>query len=190
MPNWCNNHVILSHKNKEMIDRAVKAAVEGKFLGEFIPCPAELLDTTAGYGDESNQNKRESNLEKYGFADWYDWCVNNWGTKWDVGAENGIERINDTSLEFSFDSAWSPPTTAFEKLCGMGFEITAYYNETGMAFCGKFEGEGENTFDDYFEYGSETSETVRDLIGTELDEFYCISENMAEWESENEEESE
>lgn len=24
------------------------------------------------------------NLEKYGCATWYDWCVQNWGTKWNA----------------------------------------------------------------------------------------------------------
>jgi hypothetical protein len=42
--------------------------------------------------------------------------------------------------------------------------------------------------DDCIEYGGETSKTVRDLIGEELDDEYCISESMAEWEEDNEDE--
>jgi hypothetical protein len=64
----------------------------------------------------------------------------------------------------------------------MGFSIRAYYDEPGMAFCGKWE-DGE---DDFYEYGGYNSETVRDLIGEELDDMFGISESMANYEEEQE----
>jgi hypothetical protein len=86
-------------------------------------------------------------------------------------------------VQASFESAWAPPTGAYEKLMEMGFEITAYYYEPGMCFVGKW----EDGCDDYYEYGSETSATVREAIGEELDDYFCISEEMANYEeSENE----
>lgn len=165
MPNWCCNVVTLRHKDPAMIERAAKAFDRGELLNEFMPLPQELKE-----GDG-----------------WYNWCVNNWGTKWDVGGD-GRDPIEDPNvLEVSFESAWAPPTTAYEKLCALGFEIEAYYWEPGMAFCGKWTGNEEDFDDDYYEYGSETSETVRALIGDDLDERFCISEMMAEWEAENQE---
>ena len=69
-----------------------------------------------------------------------------------------------------------------------GFYIKAFYYEGGMGFCGVWEGDMENGFfDDYAEYSGETSKTVRDAIGAELDDMFGISEQMAEWEAENEE---
>lgn len=193
MPNWCNNHITLTHKDPAMIERAFTALCNGRFLQEFIPCPQELTDTVAGFPAEDRREAHEAqmarNIEKYGHKDWYDWQVANWGTKWDVGGDDGlIQKLDDNTMEASFDSAWSPPTTAYEQLCAQGFEITAYYNEPGMGFCGKWSGNEEDFYDDYFEYSGETSETVRDLIGEELDEFWCISEDMAQWEEEREEE--
>jgi hypothetical protein len=70
----------------------------------------------------------------------------------------------------------------------MGFEIEAYYNEPGMAFCGKWTGDETDSFDDYYEYSGETSETVREVIGEDLDDYFGISEDMAQWEEENENE--
>jgi hypothetical protein len=55
-----------------------------------------------------------------------------------------------------------------------------------MGYVGKW----EDGFDDYHEYGSENSKTVRAAIGDELDDMFGISESMAEYEAENEEEEE
>ena len=107
MPNWCSNDVTLRHKDPAMIERAVKAYQEGKFLNEFIPMPQELLE---GTGDG-----------------WYGWAVSNWGTKWDVGGRNEfIEQPDANTIELRFDSAWSPPIEAYNQLVEMGFEIEAF----------------------------------------------------------------
>ena len=193
MPNWCNNSVTLKHKDPAMIERAYKALCKGEFLQEFIPCPQALRDTVAGFKGEDERAEHEAqqarNIAEHGYKDWYDWQIANWGTKWDVGGDDGlIQLLSENSIDASFDSAWSPPTTAYEKLAAMGFIIKAYYNEPGMAFCGVWTGDEEDFFDDYYEYGGETSATVREVIGEELDDFWCISEDMANWEEENAEE--
>lgn len=193
MPNWCNNSITLKHKDPAMIERAFQALCKGEFLNEFIPIPQELKDTVAGFKGESEREAHEAqqkaNIEKHGYKDWYDFSVAEWGTKWDVGGDDGlIQKLDDNTLEASFDSAWSPPTNAYEKLAAMGFEIKAYYDECGMAFCGVWTGNEEDFYDDYYEYGSETSETVRVAVGEELDDFWGLSERMAEWEAENAEE--
>ena len=188
MPNWCNNSVTLRHKDPAMIERAHKALAEGKFLQEFIPCPQELTDTVAGFMGEDKRAAHEAqqaaNIAKYGYKDWYDWQVANWGTKWDVGGDDGlIQKLDANTLEASFDSAWSPPTAAYEQLVEMGFYIKAFYDECGMCFCGVWEGDKENGFfDDYVEYSGQTSETIREAVGEELDDFWGLSERMAEWE--------
>jgi hypothetical protein len=71
-----------------------------------------------------------------------------------------------------------------ERLNEQGYAVTLYYYESGMGFVGKY----EDGVDDCYEYGGETSETVRSAIGDELDDFFGISESMAEYEAENEEE--
>jgi hypothetical protein len=179
MPNWCNNGITLRHADPVMIERAAKALQEGKFLQEFIPCPKELTETVAQFGTNDHE---KANREKYGYGSWYDFNIANWGTKWDVNSDNvAIEDANTVSA--SFDSAWAPPTRAYEQLMDLGFEVEAFYYEPGMGFVGKWV-DGE---DDCYEYGGQTSETVRDYIGEELDDYFCISESMADWEEENQE---
>jgi hypothetical protein len=53
-----------------------------------------------------------------------------------------------------------------------------------MGFVGKW----EDGCDDYYEFSGENSDTVRAAIGDELDDMFGISESMAEYEAENEEE--
>jgi hypothetical protein len=49
-------------------------------------------------------------------------------------------------------------------------------------------GKFEDGYDDCYELGGETSQTVRAAIGDELDDMWGISESMAEYEADNEEE--
>jgi hypothetical protein len=53
------------------------------------------------------------------------------------GDEAEIE--NGECLKIFFDSAWSPPVKAYEKLEELGFTITASYYEPGCDFCGEWE---------------------------------------------------
>ena len=83
----------------------------------------------------------------------------------------------------TFDSAWSPPIGAYEKLIEMGFSIRAMYYEPGMAFAGIWE-DGD---DDFYEYGGMNSTQIAEELPEVLDEAFGISESAAEWEAENEE---
>ena len=176
MPNWCNNGITLRHADPQMIQRAAKALQEGKFLQEFIPCPEELLDAVANFKTNDDM------VAKHGYSSWYDFNIANWGTKWDVESDN-VEIEDANTVTAGFDSAWAPPIRAYEQLMEQGFDVVAFYYEPGMVFVGKW----DNGNDDCYEYGGATSETVRDMIGEELDDYFGISESMADWEEENQE---
>jgi len=189
MPNWCNNTLELHHEDPAMIERAKKAFAEGKLLNEFCPVPEDLqiVAGCVGAKDDPKQIALEAqekiNFAKHGYTTWYDFCVNEWGTKWDVGGDDYNEPIqeNPNKIIMSFDSAWSPPCQAYEKMLDLGFSIRAMYYEPGMAFAGIWE-DGD---DQFYEYGGYTSEQVAEEFPAELDEMFCISESMAEYEAEN-----
>jgi hypothetical protein len=192
MPNWCNNTLELEHKDPAMIERARAAMIRGEFLHEFIPVPKELSETVAGsFGDTEEQakllEKNKANIEKYGYSDWYGFCVNEWGTKWDIGGSDyGAPTITaEGKMIAGFDSAWAPPTNAMEKLVDMGFTVKLYYYEPGMCFAGVWEGSDGGFDDDYYEYGDMSSEEVKATLPAELDDMFCISDTMAEYEEEN-----
>jgi hypothetical protein len=173
--------------NQKEISEIAAAMEQGNFLGSIIPVPEELsqegASTHGGDNAKDYDEIREQNRAKHGYDNWYDFCVNRWGTKWEVQCE-GIE-VEDDGLTVScyFDSAWAPPTGVAQALVARGLEVSLYYHESGMCFVGKF----EDGIDDYYEYSSESSNTVRAAIGDELDDFFGISEGMAEYEAENEE---
>ena len=188
MPNWCSNHITVRGTNQAEIQRLAKAFAEGEFCNAVIPTPKDLTDTVSGFVGEDQRAAHEAQMDRnvalYGHKDWYSFQTANWGTKWDVSCDS-VE-IDDDGLGFSgaFESAWSPPMGVAEALVEQGYEVTLYYYEPGMGFCGKF----EDGCDDYYEYSGENSTTVRAAIGDELDDMFGISESMAEYEAENEEE--
>jgi hypothetical protein len=199
MPNWCANRITISHSDMAMMKRVVKGYNQHRLLDEFIPIPLELKEGAMNmdelmkirnweYKKELDKAREELNKKYFGFKDWYDFSVANWGTKWDIGKDGSysptlrIKDIKDKTVTFSFDSAWSPPIGAYEKLCEMGFSIRAMYYEGGCCFCGVWD-DGQ---DEYYEIGG-NSEWVELNIPKDIDNAFCISESMAEWESENEE---
>ena len=188
MPNWCNNSVEIYHDDPAMIERVRKAFNGEGLLQEFIPVPEDLRNTVSGSMGEDkradHEAQQEANLQKHGYNDWYSFCVNEWGTKWDIGADGNPAQDIPGGLMLGFDSAWSPPIAAYEKLMDQGFRIRAMYFEGGMAYAGVWE-DGQ---DDYYEYGGLNSEQIAETLPVELDEAFGISESVAEWEAENQEE--
>ena len=52
-------------------------------------------------------------VAKYGYDNWYDWHINNWGTKWN----SYDNEIQDNVL--SFQTAWSMPEPIFKMMAEM-----------------------------------------------------------------------
>jgi len=193
MPNWCNNYLVLEHEDPAMIERAKKAFADGRLLDEFVPVPKDLhiVAGRVGADDNAEQIKLEEdtarNIETHGYANWYDYCVNEWGTKWDVGGEGDqASQDSPTDLRMNFDSAWAPPVAAMEKFQDLGFKVKLVYWESGMCFCGLFDENG----DDYMDYTDMSADDVEASINPEVDECMCIVENLREWEEENAEDEE
>lgn len=158
MPNWCSNHLVLHHDDPQQITRAADAFRRGEFLQELVPNPVGEWD--------------------------YDWSVSHWGTKWDVGGDNYNEpQISEDgrTLTLGFDSAWSPPTMAYDVIATQGFEISAMYYESGMAYAGQWT---NDTGDDYYEFSGMSADRVQDLLPSDLDEMFGISECIREYEQE------
>jgi hypothetical protein len=188
MPNWCNNNLVLEHDDPAMIKRAYDALERGEFLQEFIPVPKDLSDTVSGFmGDdkrEAHEAQMARNIELYGYKDWYDFCVGEWGTKWDCG-EQGCQDIHPEGrmLHTSFDTAWAPPVNAYEKLEALGFRVEAMFYEGGMAFAGSY---SEGHCEEISLEGMSADDVENQY--PEIDECFGISESIREYQAENEEE--
>lgn len=140
MPNWCNNSVTIKSNDQEKLVKLHDAMVEGKFLKTVIPIPADLVsDKLSSFGGDDKDEKdalRQQMVEKHGYESWYDFCVDKWGTKWDVEIFSPI--LEDRQLTANFDSAWSPPVGVYKELTEQGFDVDAMFYEPGMDFAGTY----------------------------------------------------
>lgn len=195
MPNWCENKLRVSHSDPAALEKFMEAWNSGALLQTLLPCPQELIDTMAGSiggsADKSQQYKKELlefkeqlNLKYFGYRNWYDWCVAEWGTKWDIGrqaerhesAEVEADAQGNEFIEVDFESAWSPPTGAYDKLTDLGYIIEAYYYEPGVGFCGRYDSDGDQTFEIRGGY-----KWVRKNVPRDIDEAFRITENMQQY---------
>ena len=177
MPNWCNNTLTLRHDDPAMIKRAADAIKADNFLNEFVPIP-EALKETVSPAPEGAKSVVYNGTE---YTDWYSFCVNEWGTKWEITAYGEPDVSDDgLTLETSFDSAWAPPVEAYRKLEDLGFTVEALYYEPGVGFCGEY----IDGSDDTYEIPG-TSEEVDDVIPHHINDAFAIAENMSTWEEES-----
>ena len=206
MPNWCDNQITITGPNSviDKIEKIVKEEentdLSSKEKGEtpgllqfMAPMPEELMETEAGPIAKTKKEKlaRQTRKLEFGAENWYDWRVNNWGTKWELCEFYGVDRQylteqseGESTISFAFSSAWSPPIGAYEKFLENNSDcsIRAYYYEGGCDFMGLW----EDGVDDCYapsDYKS-TDDFWQDGIGSTLDDTFNITESMAEYEQE------
>lgn len=158
MPNHCENDLIVTGGAAELADFIAAVGKPGKHGSEqllsfhaVIPYPAEYSckdDQTAAWDEAARKIRaRARNGEVVAELDWtkrpkdgyndggYEWCIKNWGTKWDAYELKETGRTPER-WAISFDMAWSPPNPVIEEL-GRRFptlrlEMRSY--EMGCAF--------------------------------------------------------
>jgi len=160
MPNWCNCSTTINGP-KPVIDeiKAVLASEDAGLLQWMCPRPGAEDD------------------------DWYNWNVNNWGTKWDVASVFIGDDTEEDSIQFSFDTAWAPPVAAFRSWAERDGRVTyrLTYMEPGMGFVGWDSYDGEFFDEDYVEQGQDEErywEMAAEEFGYERDEE---PEPLTEW---------
>tara|TARA_R100000654_G_C2686835_1_gene127978 strand:+ start:964 stop:1641 length:678 start_codon:yes stop_codon:yes gene_type:complete len=119
MPNHCYTRISISNPTKKQEEILKQIKLDGGLCRYYKPFPKELDGIVNGnttingksvryWRDVDGKNvaipeKELTKLkEKYGATNWYDWCLNNWGTKWgcyDFGIDDDV---------IMFTSAWSP----------------------------------------------------------------------------------
>lgn len=162
MPNHCQNTLLIvgSPKDLKKFLGACKNPNFGKrrknetgrrqrdgrewtiFEGNF-PCPTELVATEAAfYADEKLQRElvkiEKANLKKYGFRNWYDWCNDNWGTKWGDYDTHIDDEYKRDKARFEFVTAWAPGTEGLKRISALHPELAFVnsYEEEGCNFIG------------------------------------------------------
>lgn len=139
MPNWCENRVHISGSAEDV--KAFMTLVRGGSDDEnafsfqaILPCPAELHQYNAPQIDTEIGNQF---IEKYGYPDWYQWQVSNWGTKWEASGSY-IDYYDEESASWYFSTAWCPPEGIYHELASRfpNLSISWFYDEPGMQIAG------------------------------------------------------
>lgn len=198
MPNWCDNRISITGPNALINKISMTVNAEEGILNVIAPIPAELKDSVSGSENaKPDWQKKQSKelIKKYGYDNWYDWCLNNWGTKWDLCEyyadlpsfreyfDDGMSRIN-----FGSSSAWSPPIGALTHFISENedVDVKCLYYEGGCDFMGIW----DNGADECYEPSQYNSEsrfwTFGD--GKQLDDHFGLVEQMAEYEAEQDRE--
>lgn len=122
MPNWCECELVIFGSVQER-NRFVKRAMNAKDSSvlldfeNFTPIPNEVRES---------ENHR-------------DWCIKNWGTKWNLGDDTTIRVNGAVNTEYAFMTAWSPPLPVVEAM-GKQFPTLEFYMsywEGGVGFMGR-----------------------------------------------------
>lgn len=135
MPNWCYNDLTITGKPK-MINKLLKQVKSDEQEFDFnnvIPMPNGV--------------------------DWYSWCIDNWGTKWNACDVTVSGDWEEGEVNIYLETAWSPPEPVFRKLAEQNPTLTFIHKtyEEGMSFYGTLKYKGKRV--EVLEEGSFTSDT-------------------------------
>jgi hypothetical protein len=130
MPNWCDNEINFYANSKEEMDR----------LLDFIRGEVLVQDSMSG---EHHYEETEFcfNAIKPQPRDigegWYDWRLDNWGTKWEPGIEC-FDLVSDEWLSVELTTAWSPPEGIYEAIQKEFPDVCIdwFFKEPGMKIAG------------------------------------------------------
>lgn len=180
MPNWCNNSITISGPKDKITKLYNDTVAENGLLQVMYPMPKELEDTTSPAPKEGEPQPLVD-----GYDNWYDWRVNNWATKWDVDVEHLELSEDGTNISGWFDSAWSPPTGAYDEFLARNEDcsIKALYYEGGMDFGGEYL-DGSDTCLTMSDYTADQMEDENEGLIYELDQHFNFSESVREYEEE------
>ena len=146
MPNWCSNKLFVKNLKTEDQDLLLRLFDQETFCESILPQP-DWANTPNEKGELPLPAVLDEKHPELGrrFPDgtqddrWYSWRNENWGTKWDVTAQNvEIEYEDDEQLEMSFETAWAPPEPICYRLREMfqDLSISWFYDEPGMETAG------------------------------------------------------
>lgn len=196
MPNWCNNHIVISgeksnmkpiydyfNEGQKIIDKYYD---DCKKYREENPDATDngvswednlVMNTLVPHDEEYQQIKESGNFLLNPQTRFY-------GTKWDFDLrESNLYEVSEESISLSPSTAWSPPSEFCERLAKKyNVQVSIQFEEGGVGFVGKelFTSEGmveQEIYEDYLEglYVLD-NETFWSMVDFELDDLEDLTE--------------
>ncbi|MBT09455.1 MAG: hypothetical protein CMQ27_09015 [Gammaproteobacteria bacterium] len=195
MPNWCNNSITIKGPKAKIEALYQEIKGKNKMLDILRPMPQELRETTSPTPEKGSANYKGPQPRVDGYDNWYDWAVNNWGTKWDVDVDNlelnqQVAGSDEAEINGWFDSAWAPPLHALDYYIEKNPDVSirCMYYEGGCDFMGEWEDGADDCLAPSDYKSSDLLEAERHTLLGQLDEQFGIGESMAEYEQDQFEE--
>lgn len=169
MPNWCYNELSIVGDEKAVarLCEMVKRPESVIDFGKVIPYPKKYEEMDAIIDKEWPMGGKGFN------SGGYEWCIDNWGTKWNA-CDAEVFPI-EGGVGYRFDTAWSPPSpvVAALSLAFPELEFTLRFEEGGADFSGKevyVSGECVNSLDGKYDDYPITPHPKYDENGDIIDE--------------------
>jgi hypothetical protein len=147
MPNWCQNRVSFYSEDTSALEKLLNIFQSDEPFNSIVPSP-DWKTTPNDKGDLPVKREMKNPdgrvvYTTYDFPDgqnddrWYDWNIQNWGTKWEV-SDVECDHWDGNSFECEFETAWSPPEGIFYALRQLfpDVDVTWFYDEPGMMVAG------------------------------------------------------
>ena len=160
MPNWCSNYLRVEGKPKDL----------NKMLKQI-----EITKS------EETENHHQSIFSCHKVIpqpiftksdEWYNWNINNWGSKWDLCdvefCGNDKDSWEEGIVQLTFNTAWSPTTEVISTLANQHKKLsfTYIYHESGSDYWGKHEfSKGEEVFYEGGELSNAPCSVKEELMG-------------------------
>lgn len=111
MPNWIDNNITIygdEQKLNEIID-FVKSKENVFDFDKIVPMPphSETFFRDGSFGAEEEK--------KYSKNNWYDWSIENWGTKWN-SCDSSLSGKDKGEIRYFFQTAWAPALPVLKAL--------------------------------------------------------------------------
>ena len=143
MPNHCHNRVSFYCDSTKVIKELLDIFKMENVFTNFVPEPD--WKTTPNEAGEFSKKDPLNDLFPPKFPDgtvddrWYDWRLQNWGTKWDC-YEVDINEESEHGFTVTFDTAWSPPEeikyAIRDRYENDDLSMSWFYDEPGMEVAG------------------------------------------------------
>lgn len=160
MPNWVRHNIVIKGSKEDIKNcyEQITKGENGFSFKNIIPMPEELNVTCGStsyiaekWAKASEEERKEieakndlntdekkmaevktiaNNIAKYGYPTWYEWSIDNWGTKWDaceVVPDEGVEcECDEDKITIAFDTAWSTPVPVLVALSKQFPDLVIY----------------------------------------------------------------
>ena len=114
------------------------------------------------------------NLYKYNAPTWYEWCNDNWNTKWNACGYDENTDYSDSDFIW-FQTAWSAPIPFIKKLSEMypNIELTLEFADEDLGQnCGEMKFKGGDIIEEYIPHtGKEAMEFAAKVWDYDLADF-------------------